>query len=882
MKRDTGIDIIIPVYNALEDLKLCVESIRRHTDLQVDRVVLIDDQSPDPNVYPYLKSIEQPGIVVLQNEQNRGFSGTVNHGLAYSDRDVLLLNTDTIVTERWIEKIMACAYSDPAIGTVTPFSNNATLCSIPDFCQENTVPYGLSIDEYAKVIERCSMKRYPRITVAVGFCMFIKREVIDKVGLFDEETFKRGYGEENDFCWRAVQMGYHHVLCDDTYIYHSGTGSFVSEEKKKLMADHERILQKRYPKQLQENAEHVRDDPNQYLRKNAEIYAKLSNGKKNILYVLHLDFRADSDNGIGGTQFHVKDLTMNLRQDHNVFVLARDGEMLRLTAYLEREQFTFKFRIGKKPLFQPFHSEEISKVFRLILTAFSIDMVHVHHGIGLSFDMFRITKEMGLPLLLTLHDYYYVCPTIMLLENGEAYCGGCGKDCAACLHKQLGYAEQVSYLPAWRENCRRALELCDVIVTPSASAKSVYGEVYPEVADRIRVIPHGMDAFGTALSESRPGATPGFVSQLEYAFEKGYEVSGWAYQEGRDSCNSEVFVRLEDREGNSGEYQALPVSRPDLAKVKSSDKYLNSGFSVQIPDGYFASGELKLQLIIRNNGEEFHGETVNVKGYVKRKKDRRRIAFLGGLSEAKGSRNAYQMMKQGGGKYDWYIIGGVGDPNLVTLEKSNVFKTGWYKRENVGAILRQNQIDLVCILPICSETFCYTLSEAQLAGVPVLAADIGALGERIRRDGTGWLISPDAPVKEILKTIDGIFEDKTQFQAVCDTTAGFRHKSIADMCGEYVRLYNTVAVPEKRDAAFDVQAIYNAYVMCQTDQSSYGGATDAELIRRVNELEATLLNINQSIEYRMVKFFNRENIPFKRQIKWLIGFAYRVYRRLHR
>ena len=140
MNNRKGIDIIIPVYNALEDLKLCLDSVIRHTDLSLDRVVMIDDMSPDQHVYPYMLQMQQPGIVVLRNEQNQGFSGTINRGLMYSDRDVLLLNSDTIVTENWIDKIVACAYSDPAIGTVTPFSNNATLCSIPNFCEENKVP----------------------------------------------------------------------------------------------------------------------------------------------------------------------------------------------------------------------------------------------------------------------------------------------------------------------------------------------------------------------------------------------------------------------------------------------------------------------------------------------------------------------------------------------------------------------------------------------------------------------------------------------------------------------------------------------------------------------------------------------------------------------
>lgn len=877
MKRNAGVDIIIPVYNALEDLKLCIESIQKHTDLSIDRVVVIDDKSPDPNVYPYMQSIAQPGIVVLQNEQNQGFSGTINRGLAFSDRDVVLLNSDTIVTERWIEKITACAYSDPAIGTVTPFSNNATLCSIPEFCGENMTPYGLSIDEYARVIERCSMRKYPRITVAVGFCMFIKREVVDLVGLFDQETFQRGYGEENDFCWRTEQLGYHHVLCDDTYIYHSGTGSFLSDEKKALIAEHEAIIQDRFPKQNQRNSEYVRDNPHQYLRNNVDIYAKLANGKKNILYVLHMDFRADANNNIGGTQFHVKDLAMNLRRENNIFVLARDGEMLRLTAYLEQEQLTFAFYIGKRQDFQLFHSKEIEAVLRQVLIAFSIDLVHVHHVSGLSFDIFQVAKELGIPLALTMHDFYYVCPATTLLENGAAYCHGQGKDCAGCLYQQLGYAKQISYLPVWREKCRQALALCDVLIVPSAAVKEIYASIYPETAGRIRVIPHGMDPFRWETAPFRTDKATSFEYCLEHTFEKGYDISGWAYQADLDSRGSEILVRVEDTEGRSGEYWALTTSRSDVANARSSDKYLYSGFSVHIPDGYFASGQLKLQLIIKNNGEEFHSDVITVTGYVKREKTRRRVAFLGGMSEAKGSQTAYQMIKQGGNKYDWYIVGGIGDPNLLTLEKNNVYKTGWYRRENVRAILQQNQIDLVCILPICPETFCYTLSEAELAGIPVLATELGALRDRLRQDQTGWLIGPGATAKEVLGTIDEIFADQARYAQVCSNVASFHHRTIGEMCEDYAQLYRTFALPEGRPDEFDAQAIYNAYVLCQSEQSGFGAVTDVQLIRRVNELEATLNTINLSLEYRMVKFFNREKMPFKRQIKWLIGFAYRVY-----
>jgi len=572
----------------------------------------------------------------------------------------------------------------------------------------------------------------------------------------------------------------------------------------------------------------------------------------------------------------------NLRGDNNVFVLAREGETLRLTAYLEQEQILFKFHVGKTKLFQPFYSEAIRTAYREILAAFSIDMVHVHHIMGLSFDIFETAKEMGIPLVLSMHDFYYVCPTLKLMENGTRYCAGFGENCVECLRTQLGYTDQVVYLGAWREKCRQAMGLCDALIAPSNAVKEIYTAVYPDLGERIRVIPHGMDPFEEKKIELRKDSGSGFSCFIEHAFEQGYTISGWALQEGCISSESDVFICVEDIEGTRGEYQAMREDRPDVVQARGDNRYMGCGFSVQLPDCWFATGELKIQLVVENRGMRFHSDVMPVKGYTRREKTRRRIAFLGGLNEFKGSQAACQMIRHSGNQYDWYVIGGIGDPELSTLERSNVHKLGWYKRENVGAILGQNQIDLVCILPTCPETFCYTLSEAELAGVPVLASDIGALRERLERDQTGWLIPAGVSGKEVLKKLEAIFADQQEFDRVRQNAARFRHRTIGEMCGDYVRVYEDIPAGMKQWREFDAQGIYHAYVMGQAQHSGYGGAADMDLVRRVGELEATLQNIDQSLEYKMVKFFNRESFPFKRQFRWLIRVAYKIYKRLKR
>jgi glycosyltransferase involved in cell wall biosynthesis len=500
---------------------------------------------------------------------------------------------------------------------------------------------------------------------------------------------------------------------------------------------------------------------------------------------------------------------------------------------------------------------------------------------GLSFDVFQVVKDMGIPLLATLHDFFYICPTVKLLENGSHYCGGKGENCAQCLNGQICVSKQVDYLSYWQIKCIEALSMCDALSAPSESAKEIYAKTYPELAERIRVIGHGMDSFTMVIPELQQVKPANVVHQIEKNLDSNYVIAGWAYQEGIDSRNSDIFVRLQDKDGAVFEYLALMQCRPDISCCKGDYRYLYSGFQVQIPDMAFCRGPFQMQLIIRNEGNEYCSEILIIKNYIRREKNRRRIAFLGGLNEAKGSKIASQMIQQSGNLYDWYIIGGIGDPGLATLEKKNVQKTNWYKRENISLILRQNQIDLVCILPIWPETFCYTVSEAQLAGIPILTTDIGALGERMRHDQTGWLVEKDTSAKDILNRITRIFDDPVEYQKVFSHTESFSVKTISQMCAEYADLYSKFSCPD-HSWEFDPKQIYQAYNLCLAAVRGTDMDSDGELLLRVNELEATLSGIEQSLEYRMVRFFNREKLPFKRQIKWLIGFAYRVYVKLFR
>jgi GT2 family glycosyltransferase len=218
--------VVVPVYNAADDLARCLDALRA-TVAGDTEVVVIDDASPDRAVQGLLASLERScpsSWRFLANETNRGFVATANRGLLMIGGDVVLLNSDTIPTPGWLQGLERCLASDEAIATATPWTNNGEIASIPRFCQANPMP-----DDPARValaIARSGPPRYPELPTAVGFCMAISRRAIDHVGVFDEALFGKGYGEENDFSMRVAGAGMRNVLCDDVYVAHVGGRSF--------------------------------------------------------------------------------------------------------------------------------------------------------------------------------------------------------------------------------------------------------------------------------------------------------------------------------------------------------------------------------------------------------------------------------------------------------------------------------------------------------------------------------------------------------------------------------------------------------------------------------------------------------------------------------
>ena len=218
--------VVIPVHNALDCLSPCLDSVRRHSPADA-RVVVVDDASTDPGVRPLLdrwSGEAPPDWVFHRQDRNLGFVDTVNRAIEPLDGDVVVLNSDTLVTPGWLERLARCLASDSRIATATPWTNNGEIASIPAICRDNPVPP--DPDAVGRVIGSAGPPAYPELPTAVGFCMALSRAVLDAVGAFDAERFGLGYGEENDLSMRAAEAGWRNVLCDDAYVVHLGNRSF--------------------------------------------------------------------------------------------------------------------------------------------------------------------------------------------------------------------------------------------------------------------------------------------------------------------------------------------------------------------------------------------------------------------------------------------------------------------------------------------------------------------------------------------------------------------------------------------------------------------------------------------------------------------------------
>ncbi len=466
------VDVIVPVYRGLADTKLCIDSALASQCMTPWRLIVINDASPDPEVTEWLRERAQQDsrITLLENAENLGFVGTVNRGMALnSDHDVLLLNSDTEVANDWLDRIRRAAYSDQKVGSVTPFSNNATICSYPRFCKDNTLPRGYDTAQLDALCAQTNPGAVVDVPTGVGFCMYIRRDCLQQVGLFDTENFGKGYGEENDFCQRAAEAGWRNLHLLDTFVLHTGGVSFGDSKSPREQAAME-TLRRLHPHYERSVLAFVQADPAQPYRLALDIARIRAQRLPVLLAVLH--------NRGGGTSRHVQELAQHL-QGQAIYLTLKPaaGSGACLEFALGGEGFKLLFRL-------PDQYTDLLEILRLL----GIRHIHYHHQLGHHPVVFDLPHALGVQYDFTAHDYFSFCTHISLTGNKDRYTGEGGQGVCNCCDPQSKAPIGGGTVAEWRHRNRHFLTSARYVLAPSHDAATRMHAFAPGA--RIRVAPH--------------------------------------------------------------------------------------------------------------------------------------------------------------------------------------------------------------------------------------------------------------------------------------------------------------------------------------------------------------------------------------------------------
>ncbi len=464
----TRINVIIPVYQGYAQTLACIESVVKSQNLGEFELIVVNDASPDGRLKYKLRQLsQQHAFTLIENETNSGFVASVNKAMQlHLDRDVVLLNSDTEVYGNWLDRLRAAAFQDSAIGTVTPFSNNASICSFPKIDLENELPFGIEYEQLDQCFSRINHQQLQQIPTAVGFCMFIKRELLDIIGYFDAKLWGKGYAEENDFCLKASNFGWKHVLATDVFVYHHGSVSFA-ESRETRINQNLTILDKMYPDYHATIQRFLRQDP--IAKHRNPVIKKIirKQADKFILFVMH-------DLG-GGAQTH---------SDEMAALLSQQGyAVLELVA---NHSSSWHLSLQDSPyLIKYDYPESMSSLIDDLLDL-NIWRVHLHQVVSFSVELWDLIKAIGCDYDYSAHDFLAICPRINMIDESGRFCENARLNvdkCQRCIQinglpegigiESLWQAHGKS-VEKWRQSFKEKLLDADTVFCPSNSTARIY------------------------------------------------------------------------------------------------------------------------------------------------------------------------------------------------------------------------------------------------------------------------------------------------------------------------------------------------------------------------------------------------------------------------
>lgn len=470
------VDILIPVHNAHDDLTDCLARVERFTS-PAHRVIVIDDASTDLRVGTLLSDYakKRGNVVHLTNTRNLGFVASVNLGLSHCRGDVVLLNSDAMVSSGWLDRLMAPILADPAIASVTPMTNNGEIASVPVICKAGDLNKGDADRINAAACRLDPVTAVVGAPTGVGFCMALSRHWLQRIPRLDA-VFGRGYGEEVDWCRKVAAQGGRHVLTGALFVEHRGGKSF-GPEKARQIAENNRIISHRYPDYDAAVARFIDQDPGIGVRLALGLVAAERPGMAVPIYLAHRL-------GGGAENWLLEDVSRHLGAGQSVAIL-RDGDIVdSVLIELHTPDGTTKGQVPLHDLPQYLAGPKRRRMVYSNLVAAREPIALLSHAVS--------ALHPADDFCVAFHDFFPLCPSYNLIGSNGQYCGipngqACQR-CYASLAQTSG--QRPATIAEWRHSWRQLMDRATEIVVFSNDSRDHVTRVWPDLAEKILVRPH--------------------------------------------------------------------------------------------------------------------------------------------------------------------------------------------------------------------------------------------------------------------------------------------------------------------------------------------------------------------------------------------------------
>jgi GT2 family glycosyltransferase len=487
------ITVLLPVYNAFSLLPEVLDRLKRHTNLPC-HLIIIEDCSPDPLIRPWLRDWtaqhakrcagkpEDTGdaqlqVTLLENDTNLGFIASINRGFEHTlnlreTGPIVLLNSDAMLPSDWAKRLVApLRLSD--VASVTPLSNDAEIFGAPAICRPTALRQAQG-DHIDSVLRHGIALDAPLVSAptGVGFCMALARAWVEQVGSFDL-CFGRGYGEEVDWCRRAVALGGRHVAAPNLFVEHRGGASF-GPEKQTLVQKNNAIIADRYPGYDQLVQDFIRTDPLSTARLLAALAwaDSLPDISEIPVFIAH---------SLGGGAEHYLQAQL---AEIPVSVVLRLGGAFRV-------RIEFDSPAGQLVV----NAENMAPVVAMLQNVKRRRIIY-SCAVGdpelatLPDTLVRLAE--GAPLDILFHDYLPISPSYTLLDSDGVYRGVPSVGMLDPAHVWKASDGAVTTLKDWRSAWAHVVDVADRLVVFSNSSAKIVSEAFPVGQDKIALTPHDL------------------------------------------------------------------------------------------------------------------------------------------------------------------------------------------------------------------------------------------------------------------------------------------------------------------------------------------------------------------------------------------------------